>query len=150
MESVLLEEADTDNSCNLNDKLLIVGKNIRTDELYDFHKACFLGKKRCDFISASYEVRTDILIVPRCKVVEVFAVAVVPVDCRIVTCISEGFVKCPEAAGETLCVLSNRLGEVRTLRRNRTDSRHAHRTRKVSTAGKPGILRRQAFLQDDR
>ena len=31
VESVLLKEADTDNSRNLDDKLLIVGKNIGAD-----------------------------------------------------------------------------------------------------------------------
>ena len=38
MECVLLKESDSDYSCNFNYKLLIVGKHVRTYQLYYLHK----------------------------------------------------------------------------------------------------------------
>ena len=51
MESVLLKKAQTDHSCDFQSQLLIVRKNIASDQLYDFHQRAFLVKDRHDLIS---------------------------------------------------------------------------------------------------
>ena len=62
--------------------------------------------------SAFEKVFTDIVVIPLGKIIDIFAVACVPVDCRIMSCVGKGFIESPEAASETLCVLSDRLGKV--------------------------------------
>ena len=60
--------------------------------------------------------------VPVRKVVGIFAVAVVPIDGRIMPGIGQRFIQRPETAYEPLCILGNRLGKISPLRRNSPDN----------------------------
>ena len=80
-------------------------------------------QNRPDFLTQRVEFPVDVLVVPARQVIQIFGIAVVPVDCRIVTGIRQRLIQRPETAHKPLGILGDRLREVRALRRNRADNR---------------------------
>ena len=115
MESVLLQEADADNTSDLDGQFLVVGQHVRADQLDDLHQVIFLQQQVGDALTAGHKVMADVIVVPAAQIAQVFTVRIVPVDGRIVAGVSQGLIQCPEAAGETLGVLGDRLGEIVAL-----------------------------------
>ena len=118
VKSVLLQEAQTDDSGDLQRQLLIIRKNIASDQLDDLHKRAFLVEDSHDLVSVINEFRGNMLSVPGSQVLQIFAVAGQPLDGREVTGIGKSLVQSPETADKTFGILCDRLGEITTLRGN--------------------------------
>ena len=118
---VLLQKSHAHHLRRFNYELLVIGENVCADKLYNLHQLVFLLKYIGYLLTQLHKVRADILGVIICKVGNVLAVAVVPVDSGVVARISKRLVQRPEAPYKALGVLRYRLGEIRALRRNRTD-----------------------------
>lgn len=106
---------------DFDDQLLVVGKDIGADELDDLHQAALLLKELGDLAAAGEKIVPDVLGIPGGEVAEIFAVALGPVDGRIMAGIGQGFVQSPETAGEALGVLGDRFGKVAPLGRDGAD-----------------------------
>ena len=115
MIGVLLQKAHADDLGDFHNQLLIIGKNIRSDELDYFHKGAFFTQNSQYFAAVFHKERINVGIVPVGKIPVVFRIAFHPVDGRIVSCIGKAFVQRPKAAGEAFGVLGNRLGKIRAL-----------------------------------
>ena len=109
VKSVLLQKSYSYNTGNLNNQLLVVGKNIRAYQLYYFHKIALFRKQGAELFAVFYKVLVNIVPVPVGKVAQILAVRVVPVYGGIMPCVGKTLVKRPETAGKALCVLRNRL-----------------------------------------
>ena len=64
MERILLKESKTDNPCNLQSQLLVIRKNITTDQLNDFHQRALLVQNRHQLITVAYKFSGNIISVP--------------------------------------------------------------------------------------
>ena len=109
MKSVLLEEAQTDDSGNFQRQFLVIRKNVASDQLDDLHQGALLIQDCHELIPVCYKFRGNMFSVPWSQVFQIFTVAGEPVDSREVTGIGKGFVQSPEAADETFGVLCDRL-----------------------------------------
>ena len=99
VKSVLLQEAQTDNPGDLQRQLLVIRKNIASDQLDDLHKRAFLVEDSHDLVSVINEFRGNMLSVPGSQVLQIFAVAGQPLDRREVTGIGEGSYPVPRSSG---------------------------------------------------
>jgi len=109
VKSVLLEEAQTDDSGNFQRQFLVIRKNVASDQLDNLHQGALLIQDCHELIPVCYKFRGNMFSVPWSQVFQIFTVAGEPVDCREVTGIGKGFVQSPEAADETFGVLCDRL-----------------------------------------
>ena len=124
MVGVLLQEAQPDHAGNLQKELLILRQDVRTDELYGLHQLILCIQDRHDPRAVLHEFRIDIFPIPGGKIGDIFAVALHPVDRRVVPRVGERLVETPEAPDEALRVHRDRLGEIAALGRDRADDRH--------------------------
>ena len=155
MEGVLLKEAQADDSGDFQRQLLVVRKDVVSDQLHDLHQAALLVQNGNQLVSVVDEIRTHVVRVPACQIGQILAVAGKPVDGREVSGIGQVLVQSPEAADETLGVLGNGLGEVAALRGNGADDGNAslisvqglhHTGSLIETGQAAGQVSREAFL----
>ena len=63
---------------SIDDKLLVVGQNVRANQLDDLHQARLLQKQVGNALAALHEIVADVVVVPLGKAAQVFAVTVDP------------------------------------------------------------------------
>ena len=124
MVRVLLQDTHADNLGNLEHEFLVVGQNIRADQLDDFHQLAFVKQQIGNLLAAFHKIGRNILRIPGLQIVQIFSIAGCPVDGGVVARISKALVQSPEAAHKPLGVLGDRFGKVRALRGNRADDGH--------------------------
>ena len=155
MEGVLLQEAEADDPGDLERQLLVVRKDVVSDQLDDLHQAAFLVQDGHQLIPVVDEIRPHIVRVPACQVRQVFAVAAHPVDGGEVSGIGQVLVQSPEAAHKTLGVLGDGLGKIASLGGYGADNGDAslvsvqglHHARALVKSGQAaGQVGREAFL----
>ena len=125
MKCVLLEKAGPNHSADFQDQLLILRHQIGPDQLNDLHQIVFLLQQLDHFCAHFKKVASKLLVIPFRHIVDVFAVARQPVDCRIMPGVRQLPVQPPEAAYKALCILCNRFGKIASLRRYGADNGNA-------------------------
>ena len=115
MEGILLQKAQTDHSGNLQDQLLIIRQNIRTNQLYNLHQAALLCQKSHETVAVIYKLLVYVVHIPGGQIIYILGIAGKPMDRRKMPCIGKTLIQSPEAAHKTLGVLGHRLGEIAAL-----------------------------------
>ena len=121
VKCILLQESQTDHTGNLQNKLLIIRKDIASDQLDDLKQAAFLIQKGHQAVAVIHKFWRHVILIPVAQIIQILAVTGQPVDCREMSGIRKTFVKSPEAAHKTFGVLRYRFGKIASLRRDRSD-----------------------------
>lgn len=109
MERILLQEADAHHTGDFDNQLLVIWQYVGADELHDLHQPVFFQQDAAQLFPVSHEFPAYMLLIPRGKIVDIFTVAVVPVDRGIMARIGKALIQRPEAAGKALGILRDRL-----------------------------------------